>query len=659
LASLSDFTTFVARNAIYVAGGYSQPDYVPQSAVLKYDPATNTWTKVADLHQTRGDSASTVVSDKVFIVGGWTTNDSWTTITPLDSMEEFDPATNTMILREGDRLKPGRGDAAFCAIRGRLFVFGGENPSLNSLDEVEVLSLDHASPESSDWHFAGELPDDRFRLACASLHLNSIHVFGGQTFLAVDNQTTKLTTTVEVYEFMEQRVYENLETRLETAVFLSGTPVAARAINTASQVVQAMSRTPVRVGYRAVETSQAQVEFVGSNTGFIPQDQAYVGDAPLSRELYDIVRSKGHAMVQIPLALNPVLIVHNIKATGDVGVQLDACGLAKIFSGRNYTWKDVSLGGVDPSFANVQVMPRRLKDESSLTDIMIQYLTRACPAEFNRGGFMDVPIHSGPESLAVNGSITYSTASVIHPAFKYNIAALKNPSGKLVTPSTAAFEASLPASFRNASGDLSALDFLLASGDRAYPIVSPLFAYIRRDQTAIAQGGALLKAYLKYLLSPAGQAVFESFGHSELSSYWRGVGSAAVDQIRIAPDAVEFSLDQASPEPQFSLQTSRESRVSFDQAVLAATLAQLEALAKPKTGTTLLSDIDSESATAIAIAGLVIAVFGFLLACYAACKVSRVARDAPAPQGIDRRNTAEGAGYANTKYDRNDNIQVV
>jgi hypothetical protein len=82
---------------IFVAGGHDQGTGFTETGIKDaniFNPATNTWTRVADMHYDRWYPAVTALPDgRVLVVSGNTTPGHW-----ADTPEVYDPATNTWTL---------------------------------------------------------------------------------------------------------------------------------------------------------------------------------------------------------------------------------------------------------------------------------------------------------------------------------------------------------------------------------------------------------------------------------------------------------------------------------------------------------------------------------------------------------------------------------
>eukprot|EP00965_Chrysotila_dentata_P083545 2756188-Pleurochrysis_carterae.AAC.1 len=94
-------------------------------------------------------------------------------------------------------------------------------------------------------------------------------------------------------------------------------------------------------------------------------------------------------MLHIPFALGAIGVWHSVPATelGAAGtLELDACLLAKIFSGQITTWGDPQIKALNPdlvSTAPIKVAHRKLG--SSSTAGFTEYLLLKCPGSWTLG----------------------------------------------------------------------------------------------------------------------------------------------------------------------------------------------------------------------------------------------------------------------------------
>lgn len=666
-ANITDMTAFQIDNVLYAAGGYDVPaGYLSLSQVYKFIPATLTWIKVADLTQNRGDAHATVVRAKAYIVGGWTMDDFFNA--PLGSVEVFDPQSNAVTLLSDELEVPG-GDKAICSLNDKIFAFGGETHDAvfgGSLpqDEVEVLSVSFNSPEYNDWHYSGQLPTKRFRFSCVSsfdtslLGGSSIRLFGGQEGILNGDPFSKGS-----YFPISKRVDALVELRFgdltdrTTHLRLSGTYNVGRLMSLALDTIEERSRSNIRAKYRQVQTVVAQREFVGNvNDSNVPLDDGYIGDSPLDMEFYNTIAQNGHFVIHVPLFMTPVRVVYNLqnRLQGE-NVVLDSCTLVGIFSKKITTWDATEFGNIVTSnsflsrYAGIPIIPFRQSNESSQTTTFVAFAKKACASRFDADAFYSLPVVTArAPPTGVVGSISYAYISHFTPGAIYTEARLKNRRGTVLSVSDASFvnlaNDKLPLIDAGAATqDFGVLRDSFVDGDfvLAWPIVSMTFAYVRRDHTLVAQTGPLLVSLLRFLVSAEGQSFATNSGlHVALPAPWLAYSAKAIAEIKVAADSIAFVLDDPNGESDYSLASSRRGRLDFELREVSAVLNRhensvnnlLSAATIPPT-----TNAPPAQNNSIAIAGLVIACFGFLLASYAAIKVSRL-------QKANNANTIDGVG---------------
>ncbi|MBN1350875.1 hypothetical protein JXJ21_15760 [candidate division KSB1 bacterium] len=114
----------VAGGKIFVIGGNNvntKGGTDVESTVEVYDSATDSWTAAPDIPTYRDAYRSGVIDGKIYVVGGYV---PWSGTTAAIKMNEmFDPATNTWT--EKADMKKAVNWPGVCACNGKLYVFGG------------------------------------------------------------------------------------------------------------------------------------------------------------------------------------------------------------------------------------------------------------------------------------------------------------------------------------------------------------------------------------------------------------------------------------------------------------------------------------------------------------------------------------------------------
>jgi N-acetylneuraminic acid mutarotase len=160
---------------VYVFGGGLGQE---TRSVFAYDPASDTWTRMADMPFRRTAGGAAVLGDRIIVAGG--TGDS-----PATSMV-YDPARDSWSV--GPALSEPREHLAVAAANGRVYVIGGRwEDVLKSKNEV----LD--SPTGS-WRTVAPMPTARGGTA-GGVADGRIFVAGGEAF-----NPTRTFVEVEVYD---------------------------------------------------------------------------------------------------------------------------------------------------------------------------------------------------------------------------------------------------------------------------------------------------------------------------------------------------------------------------------------------------------------------------------------------------------------------------
>jgi N-acetylneuraminic acid mutarotase len=134
-----------------------------------YDPATDTWTRLAPMPTPRNHLGAATVGGKIQAVGGRVGGDM-----ELTTHEIFDPATGSWT--EGPPLPTGRSGIAVVAHRGMVYVFGGETVRL--IGSRTFDAAERYDPAAGRWERLPPMPTARHGLGAASLG-GAIHVLSG------------------------------------------------------------------------------------------------------------------------------------------------------------------------------------------------------------------------------------------------------------------------------------------------------------------------------------------------------------------------------------------------------------------------------------------------------------------------------------------------
>lgn len=121
--------------AAYVFGG-TVATITPTAAVEKYDPITNAWTTRAPMPTPRYDATCAEVNGILYVIGGYKGGSGYAGLDEqVTTVEAYDPATDTWS-RKADMPTPRAGLTSF-VIEGKIFVAGG----LYGLTPIDTLQV--------------------------------------------------------------------------------------------------------------------------------------------------------------------------------------------------------------------------------------------------------------------------------------------------------------------------------------------------------------------------------------------------------------------------------------------------------------------------------------------------------------------------------------
>ena len=141
-------------DSLFVIGGVGEEPRV----MLEYALGTGTWQRRAPLPAEREHLSAAVVEGRIYVIGG-----RWGGRGNLTTVEVYDPATDTW---EGRAPLPtSRGGLTAAAVDGRIHVVGGEGfDPTRTFEEHEIYT-----PATDSWESAPPLPAARHGLASVGL----------------------------------------------------------------------------------------------------------------------------------------------------------------------------------------------------------------------------------------------------------------------------------------------------------------------------------------------------------------------------------------------------------------------------------------------------------------------------------------------------------
>ncbi|MFC1794711.1 kelch repeat-containing protein, partial [Planctomycetota bacterium] len=162
-------------------GGSVETDGPFFSTVEEYNPATDTWTRKADLPEPRYLHTAGVVNGKIYVIAGSPRN-----MTASNAVFEYDPATDAWTRKADAPTVRSWQSPTAGVVDGRIYVIGGDAGP----PDAEVEEYD---PATDTWTVRADMPIPRGALSITALN-DRIYVIGGTVTLFND-----VLSTVEEY----------------------------------------------------------------------------------------------------------------------------------------------------------------------------------------------------------------------------------------------------------------------------------------------------------------------------------------------------------------------------------------------------------------------------------------------------------------------------
>jgi RNA polymerase sigma factor (sigma-70 family) len=161
---------------IYAIGGVTSWAGPYLSIVEEYDPVMDTWTRKSDMPTPRGGLSTSVVNGKIYAIGGSHQRNGPIDYTGLSTVEEYNPATDTWT-KKAD-MPTARLCPAASAVNGKVHIIGGANR------EKSFPTVEEYDPTTDTWAKEADMPTARCTLS-TSIANGRIYAIGGVDFPVV------------------------------------------------------------------------------------------------------------------------------------------------------------------------------------------------------------------------------------------------------------------------------------------------------------------------------------------------------------------------------------------------------------------------------------------------------------------------------------------
>jgi N-acetylneuraminic acid mutarotase len=151
----------VLDGKIYIVGGFAGRQHtLPTSSVYSYDPAMDTWRKLASLSGPRAAISLIAVDGKLHAIGGRVMGEE----TTLGTHEVYDPKTDAW--KPAAPMLTSRDHAGIAVVDGKVHVFGGRTGGADTSSTLH----DVYDPATDKWSSAAPMPVGLSSSAYAQYH---------------------------------------------------------------------------------------------------------------------------------------------------------------------------------------------------------------------------------------------------------------------------------------------------------------------------------------------------------------------------------------------------------------------------------------------------------------------------------------------------------
>jgi len=276
------------------------------------------------------------------------------------------------------------------------------------------------------------------------------------------------------------------------------------------------------VNYNAVGSGQGITDFTNAQTSFAGSD------SPLNADKGEVAaadkRCKTGKAVNLPMVPGPIAVVFNVSGVTDLTFTPSV--LAQIFAGKVTKWNDAAITALNSGakLPDATIVTVHRSDSSGTTDNFTKYLTAAAASDwtFDHDKVWKAPGGQGAKgSDGVAGAVksTPNTLAYVEYSFatlnNLSVAQIDNGGGAVKLTPEAVSKAVGAAKVTGTGDDLTlALDYT-TKVDGAYPIILVTYE-ITCVQGLPADQAALVKGFLSYTSSDAGQAKLTDLGYAPL-----------------------------------------------------------------------------------------------------------------------------------------------
>jgi phosphate transport system substrate-binding protein len=276
------------------------------------------------------------------------------------------------------------------------------------------------------------------------------------------------------------------------------------------------------INYQSAGSSAGRQAFIDGKVSFAGSDSALKAPQTTTAS----ARCTPGTAIDLPMAVGPIALEYNLAGVDNL--QLSASTLAQIFAGKITKWNDPAIAKENPgvTLPGLAIASVHRSDGSGTTDNFTKFLAGAAPADWSFDHASDWKAKAagaqgskGSDGVTATvkstpGAIGYAELSYAENA-KLSTAKVKNAAGEYVAVSTAGASKALSTATVASGNDLKlTFDYKTATAG-AYPIYLVTYEIVCTKGLP-AGPAALVKSFLTYTSSEAGQAAIAGIGYAPL-----------------------------------------------------------------------------------------------------------------------------------------------
>eukprot|EP00271_Cylindrocystis_brebissonii_P002214 TRINITY_DN1263_c0_g1_i1.p1 TRINITY_DN1263_c0_g1~~TRINITY_DN1263_c0_g1_i1.p1 ORF type:complete len:382 (-),score=11.14 TRINITY_DN1263_c0_g1_i1:1260-2405(-) len=295
----------------------------------------------------------------------------------------------------------------------------------------------------------------------------------------------------------------------------------------------------VAISYNPIGSSSGKAAIISDDLRFCSTDVPF----SVSEEA-----SLGAAKVTLPLALQTVSIFTYIPGFNAIEIRLTPKLVAQIFLRIITTWADSRIHALNPKLSvpsKQSIFVVQHSDNSGLTEIFSQWLTLTATSDWPSG--VSELLSRAPGTISAKGSagvaaamrsnpfsIGYLSSNIGHD-MGLNEVSIPNKAGNYLTSVLSNPYAAVPSTVPAATASWAKVSLVNDGAKIAWPLTSFTYVVARKSQVASRKSGALLKSFLRYVMSSAGQGYTMTYNFCPLPTYLLTQNRAAIETILLAP----------------------------------------------------------------------------------------------------------------------------